>query len=216
MEQYRIILRRVGLALVVVGLIDMGVMIYCIVKEMNYSSSLNIFAVIAGVFLIRGSLRAARIVTMAAAFFLSAFLGVLFILAPAMQPADLWVTEFRLNPMENVLAGLAACAIIALFAWVYAQLRSSAIVAARAQAGQATAPPKAAFALGALLVVFLVAVMHFMMTGNSAAKAVDLAKQQLGPSFKYHVTDISWIGQHGRATVKAYNRNDVKRLEVKW
>jgi hypothetical protein len=53
------ILRKTGGVLLAVGLIDIAVMIYCIANQISYSSSFNIFAVVAGVFLLLGNLRAA-------------------------------------------------------------------------------------------------------------------------------------------------------------
>ena len=47
MEHLRI-LKHVGLTLVVLGVIDIGLLIYCIANQISYSSSLNIFAVVAG------------------------------------------------------------------------------------------------------------------------------------------------------------------------
>lgn len=60
MTEHRAVLKRVGLVLVAVGLADVAVMIYCIATRQSYSSSINVFAVAAGVFLIRGSLAAAH------------------------------------------------------------------------------------------------------------------------------------------------------------
>jgi len=48
---YQKILRNVGWALLWLGVVDVGVMIYCIANNIGYSSSFNIFAIIAGVFL---------------------------------------------------------------------------------------------------------------------------------------------------------------------
>lgn len=56
------ILKRIGWVLLVIRLVDIGVMVYCIANGFAYSSSLNIFAVVGGAFLIRGSLRAASII----------------------------------------------------------------------------------------------------------------------------------------------------------
>jgi hypothetical protein len=56
---HQAILRRVGGVLVAIGLVDIAWMIYCIVHGISYRSSLNLFAVIAGVLLLRGSLRTA-------------------------------------------------------------------------------------------------------------------------------------------------------------
>ena len=49
----RTILRRVGVSLIAFGLFDIGVMVYCIINRINYSSSFNIFAVLAGIFVWR-------------------------------------------------------------------------------------------------------------------------------------------------------------------
>jgi hypothetical protein len=52
------LLKKAGLVLVIVGLMDIGLMIYAIASRVSYSSSLNVFAVVAGAFLLRGNLRA--------------------------------------------------------------------------------------------------------------------------------------------------------------
>jgi hypothetical protein len=49
----RTILRRVGISLIAFGLFDIGVMVYCIINRINYFSSFNIFAVLAGMFVWR-------------------------------------------------------------------------------------------------------------------------------------------------------------------
>src|SRR2546425_9956416 len=108
MNSYRPVLRRIGIVLVVIGVIDIGFMIYCIMTGRSYSSSLNIFAVIAGIFLIKGNLKAAKIVTWFSAFLITGLFGVLLVLFPLTQPFDLWRTEFHLNPIASlVMWGLA-------------------------------------------------------------------------------------------------------------
>ena len=100
-QSYRSILRRAGLVLVAVGLIDIGWMIYCIVNGISYSSSLNIFAVIAGILLIRGGLRTAGIVRWLATFFVSAFAALVAIF-PFLQPVGLTLAEIRFNKVGVV------------------------------------------------------------------------------------------------------------------
>lgn len=68
MKEYRAILKQVGLALIVVGLFDIAYAAYCIVHMQSYSSSLNLLAVIADIFLLRGNLAATRKITWMAAF----------------------------------------------------------------------------------------------------------------------------------------------------
>ena len=55
MMDYHVILRRVGLAWIGFGLLDIGLMIYCLIQRQNYSSSFNLFAVILGLFYIEGA-----------------------------------------------------------------------------------------------------------------------------------------------------------------
>lgn len=54
-------LRQAGAVLILVGIIDVLWMLYCvIVRHVSYSSSINLFAIVAGIFIYRGSARAAR------------------------------------------------------------------------------------------------------------------------------------------------------------
>ena len=216
METYRDILKRVGLVLIVVGALDIGYMVYCISNGQNYSSSFNIFAVIAGVFLLRGSLVAVRLVTWFSAFMFAGFVGASLVLFPFLRPAGLWITEFRLNPVGVSLSIVFGLVVIALLFWVYKQLRSAPVVAARVAAGHSASPPKPAFIAGLALVFFLAAIMHLTMRGESGAKAVELAKAQHGDGYKYYVTSIRWSGGHAWASLSAYDEHEIKSVQVEW
>jgi hypothetical protein len=216
MGEYQTVLKRVGMVLIIVGVLDIGYMVYCIASNQSYSSSLNIFAVIAGIFLVRGSLRAARIVTWFSAFMLTGVLGATLVVLPFLQPFDLWVTEFRLNPIGIVLLALIPPVAVVLLYWVYKQLRSPSVVQARVAAGQVASPPKTAFFLGILLVAVVAAIMRFTVGGEPGAKAMQLAQAQLGADYKYHVTAMQWSDGHYRASVTAYNQREIKPVEVEW
>ena len=105
------VLRRTGLVLVIVGVLDIGLMIYAILSRTAYTSSLNIFAVIAGVFLLRGNMRAVRVVRFFALFFAAALVAVLTV-SSLVQPVDLTLTQFRLNP--RAFAGMSVFFALAL------------------------------------------------------------------------------------------------------
>ncbi len=94
---YRRVLKRVGIVLLGVGLLDVGLMVYCIVNRLSYSSSFNLFAVIGGIFLMRGGLRTAALIRWFSVFMLTGLLAVGVVL-PFLQPLDLSLTELRLNP----------------------------------------------------------------------------------------------------------------------
>jgi hypothetical protein len=50
-------MRRVGIVAIIVGVVDTFYFIAAIVHKQSYSTSLSIFAIIAGIFLIRGNLK---------------------------------------------------------------------------------------------------------------------------------------------------------------
>ena len=209
-------MKRVGWALVALGLVDIAYMAYCIMHAQNYSSSLNIFAVIAGAFLINGHLGAARIVTWWSAFLFTGFTGGILACLVLMKPFDLWLAEFHLRPGSTLFGVLASAAATALLFWTYRELRSTEVLQARAAAGQTIAPPKLAFAAGALIVVGFVPLLFYMMHGETAAKALKLAEAKEGPGFKYNITSLSSEGEHGTASVTAYNASEIKSVDVNW
>lgn len=216
MRTYLETLKRVGVVLVCVGLADVAHMVYCISTGRSYSSSLNIFAVIAGVFLWRGHLGATHLVTRFAAFFLAGTIGALLFLAPMLRPLDLWITQIRLNPIASVLALTMAAVVIALFAWTYRELRSAPVIQALQSVGRSTAAPRSAIAVGAILPLAMAIIFHFIMGGEVRAKAIDLAKAQYGDHYKYSPTAISQGESHVVARVTAYNDHEVKEVTVAW
>jgi len=56
---------------------DIGIMVYCIANKTSYSSSFNIFAVIAGVYSLKANLKARRLTSQFAALLFFAFPGLL-------------------------------------------------------------------------------------------------------------------------------------------
>jgi hypothetical protein len=105
-DETRSILHRVGLGLVVFGLLDIGVMIYCIANGLGYSSSFNIFAVISGVYVWRGHPWYVKWVTRAAGFYAAAFCTMVPI-APFLFPVHLGVLELRLHLVNAIVITMA-------------------------------------------------------------------------------------------------------------
>ena len=209
------ILRKVGWVLVVVGAADIGFMVYCIVNEMNYSSSFNIFALIAGVLLIRGSLRTARAVAWFSAFLMTGFTGAALIF-PFLTPLDLWTVQFRHDPISILYPIVMGVAVIWFVFWVYKNLTSSVVLDAVSSAGLPAKKPVLPFVIGAALVVGLSGMMLVVTRGESAEIAKEKARDQLGASYKYHVTAMNWSGSGGSATLTAYNDAEIKQVKVRW
>jgi hypothetical protein len=101
------ILKRVGAVLIIVGILGICWMIYCIENRISYFSSFNIFALIAGFFLYRGSLRAASVVRRVAAFVLSGATPMLIFGLPLVYPPPLALLEIRLAPVILLTFGMA-------------------------------------------------------------------------------------------------------------
>lgn len=209
------ILRKVGWALIVVGLIDIGFMVYCIVNEISYSSSLNVFAVVAGILLVRESMKAARLISIVAAFMLGslAFAAILFQL---LMPFDLLVVHFRVHPLVSIASVVFTVALIGFAYWVYRSLTSPVVMEARRAAGVSAKQPVIAFVAGIVVAVGMFTLMAVMTQGRAAEYAIAEARNKTGPGYKYHVTSMHWSGNSGRATVTAYNSAEIKDVRVEW
>lgn len=215
MTDYRVTLKKVGLAWVVFGLADIAFMVYSIAHGQSYSSSFNIFAVIAGIFLMRGSLGATTLITWFSAFALAGFIGVLFIF-PFLQPIGLIATQVRLDPVGSAILWLLSIVVLVLLGWSYKQMRSRPVLEARKSSGRTTAIPKFAIGLGIALVTFLAIMLNMTLNGATGAKAVELARQKVGPGYKYVTQSFSTGGGHTRAIVAAYNDDEIKYVPVEW
>lgn len=219
MSNYKNTLKRVGIALVLIGILDITYMVYCISLNQNYSSSLNIFSIIAGVFLIRGNLKAVRPICWIAAFSLT---GLLFgvIALPFLMPTKLMFIQLKLHPLFSITSAFIGLASITLFLWIYRELRSASVIEARKAAGLSTKAPKSAFGIGAVIVICLTIFLYTFLNGESANKAIQLAKAQYGDNYQYHVTSLNknWSKTSccNRATLTLYSNNEIKKIEMQW
>jgi hypothetical protein len=216
MAEHLRLLRRVGWILVAIGVLDIGFMIYCIANQMNYSSSLNIFAVVAGIFLLRGSLGAARVVTWFSAFMLSGFLLGSLIIFPWLQPLEYWWLALREEPLGSLVSIVLLPVMLFVLFWIYQMLRAPAVLEARAAAGHRSGVPKSAFVAGSALAIVMAVLLQLTLKGESAEKAIRLAAQQYGSEYKYFVSNINWAGPHVSARLTAYNDKESKEVKVEW
>jgi len=215
MENHERILKKVGIALLIVGLLDISVMIYCITNKISYTSSFNIFAVIAGILLMRGSVRTAKVVTFFGAFMLAAFIGLL-VIFPFMEPFELKAISFKLSPVSTILSYAFMFGAVGFVYWVYRNLASEAVMAARKEAGLSYGVPKFAFALGWVLVIGLSVAMYFLNNGSRSAIAKSKAIEQFGDAYKYHITAMSYSGGHVSARLTAYRKDEIKEVKIEW
>lgn len=216
---YTTTLRRAGLLLLIVGGLDMALMLYCIINRINYSSSLNLFAVIAGIFLLRKSLRAAAIVRWFALLILSAGMALL-LTWPLLQPLDLTLTQLQLHP-QSLLSSLATLLLLlALLGWLVKTLGSPSITQAQEQAGIKRWNTRFALAIGMGLPLLLILALTRFLDGDTANRAKAMAAQQVGPAYQLHVASLN-IKSQGHSTsvaamVIAWNQQEIREIPVQW
>lgn len=216
---YTTTLRRAGLLLLIVGGLDMALMVYCIVNRINYSSSLNLFAVVAGIFLLRKSLRAAAIVRWFALLILTTSMALL-LTWPLLQPLDLTLTQLQLHP-QSLLSSLATVLLLlALLGWLVRTLGRQSIIQAQAQAGIKRWNTRLALAIGLGLPLLLILAQTLFLGGDTANRAKAMAAQQVGPAYQLHVSALNISGD-GKSTsvaamVIAWNKQEIREIPVQW
>jgi hypothetical protein len=99
---------------------------------------------------------------------------------------------------------------------VYSELRNEAVIDTYTAKEVPRSPPKGAFIAGAALVLAIVALLKLVANSGMEERAVDLAKAQTGPGFRYWVSSFSASGDHGRAVVLAYDERTVTPVSVEW
>jgi len=190
-------------------------MAYCIANTISYSSSFNIFAVIAGVFLMKGGIKTARIIRWFSVFLVICFTAMT-LLMPFSMPLDLLTMQIKLNPMAALGSYLFNIVFMGILIWIYFQLSSPQALEKSGQAGYNTTKPKSAFYAAISFVVLGVVLFFITMNGESVQIARSLAKEQLGSNYNYHTSSFRASGDHGAAVVTAYNASEIKNVQVKW
>jgi hypothetical protein len=206
-DEARKILHRVGLALFAFGLLDIGVMIYCLANEVSYSSSFNIFAVISGIYLWRGHPWYVKWVTRAAGFYAAAFCTMVFI-APFIFPMDLGALEFRLHPAAAIVGAMVTIGVVMFLIWVYRELRQAPVLGTYTAAGYSPGTFWAAPLCGTTLALGIGVLFVFLMH-EDGQKAIALATAKTGPGYHYFVTNLSSTGNQGAAEVLAYDDQSI-------
>ncbi len=213
------ILRRAGQVLMTLGVVDVAVLVYSAVTGASWSSGLGFFAIAAGFFVMRGSLRVASAVRWAATFVASAGVALVGVW-PWVQPLDLTLTLARLNPWAVALAAAVFATLLAVLVWVVVQLGRAAVLQARAAAGRPVRRMGIPIVLGAGLTAGLAAIAITFAASATAVKAREMAAAQLGSGYRYHVTAMNirstQQGTSVRGIVTAWNATEVRNVAVKW
>ena len=215
MENVKNPFKNAGTVLLILGVVDIGIMIYCIKNQISYSSSFNIFAVIAGIFLLKRGLKTAQIVSWLSVFFVCTF-AVMLLAFPVFYPVNLLITQIKLNPVVMLSTIIFTLFFIVILVWLHLQLSSPSSLEYFKKAGYKISFPKSAAYLALAFTILSCSLFAFIFNGDSAEKAQALAKEQLGPNYNYHISNINWSNNSGSAVVTAYNSNEIRSVQVEW
>lgn len=211
MQHHRAILKQVGFVLLAVASLDFAYGIYSISQARTYQFN-GIVIALAGIALMRGSLGAARIVRWVAAFGISSIIATLLVMHPLLTPAELRAIEFNLYPNRVISWYVTQIAQLALCYFAYRRLSAIALSSTRKKRNTT----KLAFILGVGLTVLMTGIIHFTVNSGAGIKAVELARQQYGENYKYHVVGLSWTNGNASANLTAYNETEIKPVRVNW
>ena len=211
--------RKIGIALLVIGILDIGYLIYSIINGFSYTSSFNIFAVVASIFLIRGNVIAALITRFFVTFFAAFVFGGV-ILYFYLMPIDLIMIQIKLQSTPMLSFALIFGCVSAILIWMCIQFSTSESIQAFIDGGYKSTVPKlisfSAAAAVTLLIILIGVFFNFFYSSEAITKAVKLARAQYGNNYQYHVTSFNIENDHGIATVTVYNNEAIKTVEVQW
>jgi hypothetical protein len=179
----------------------------------------NAIAVLAAGFLLIGSVAAAPIIRVAAAFGLGITVIGLAGMA-VLQPLDLTRTELRLDPGSFVRSAVTAAILIVTQLYVFAELGRAPIQAAIARSKPSRWDCATATKAGAAVGFLVTLLLWFMLHGDSANAATSLALQQLGPGYRYALTSLDRGGENGKTVISgvvtAWNDKEIKQVVLHW
>lgn len=212
-------LRRTGLALLIVGSVDIAAWLVCRALDVPYVASFNIFAALGGVFLLRGSLRAASTVRRMAVSML-ALLGALVLVSPLLQPPGLTLAMARAHAALAALGGVLLVFTVVLMAWLARELGAPPVRAAIAAAGLKVRSTRWPIAMGVGIALLLAAMGTALQHTDAAARAVREARAANGDGYHYHLSLIQAqdtpAGREVSGTVSAWNGEGVKTIPFHW
>ena len=206
-------MRRAGLALAVIGLIDIASCIAAVVNRSNYSSSLNVFALAAGVMVYRGSTGTARWVIKGLSFLLGTLL-LLFAMIPVIMPPRLLWLQVKTSPFATIGGLGALAALLAALSWVRTSLASLPLYPAGLHA-PALYRARGAW-LGASVAAAVAIFLAVFLRGPFARRAIAEAKQRVGADYSFFVREMRVAGGRGSAVVLAYSDKEVREVPVRW
>jgi hypothetical protein len=212
------VFRRVGWTLVAIGAADTAVLVWALARDLFYPSPFNVFALAAGVLMLRGNVTTAALVRWTLAFTLASIAAAL-PLAPVLVDTDFMRAVARLHPAWTGAALAALAVTVLLFGWMQYELERGVIAALLAEAGKRWRLRGAVLA-GLAATLVLVGLVAVMLRGEFADEAVSRAKSQLGSGYRYQVVMLGVFferrGPYVSARVAGWNEREIRVVPIRW
>lgn len=211
-------LRRAGTILIVAEGLNIVWNLFHMDGE-GFSFTADLLAIVAGVYLIRGSLPAARVARWFSAFTLALMIP-LAIAIPFWFPGAYLATALRLQPRPLLLIASFALLLFGLLFWVFSELTSGPVEAALAGLPGKPWTLPLAWVFGAAAGVVLAGLLLSFIHGQSAQQAVAQVREANGPAYRYFVSSLNVSIRNGErrvsATVVAFNPEEIRYIPVAW
>ena len=220
----RAVLMPVSLVLLAVGLLDGATILYSAWTGKAYTSNFYVFALIGAIFLGRGNLFAASVATVAAAFFISALVGMAAII-PVYMPQALIHCYLQQAPGPIIGSMVRSGLMIVLLIWILRRLRHPVVLRALAESGAKPADawkkPAVGFMLG-FLVPLVNALSFASMQGSSVGRmAVTEAQKQANVGEHLYLLNVgpatsSDARGQAAADLLVYTDTTLRPLHIVW
>lgn len=223
-DDLREVLMPLALVLLLVGILDGVMILYSGWAGHAYASNLYVFALLGAVVLARGSMFTVGIAIVAAAFFISAVVGMSAIV-PLYMPNELVMAYIRFAPWPILGSLLRSGLILAMLIWAMKRLMHPVLVQAQVNEGMQVSDywkrPAIGFVLG--FAVPMVNGLSFaaMQASEIGRQAVTVAQKQLAPGEKAYLNNIlPGSASDARGSVEAqfvaYKPDGLRLMNVTW
>ncbi|KQQ36015.1 hypothetical protein ASF61_07330 [Duganella sp. Leaf126] len=218
------ILRRAGAVLLVLCACDLAWMAWRVAggaahsAQWVYSLAMIVPAMVCAAFLLRASLRAAALLVWIASVLLPLALAMAAL--TLLQPPDLTLTQWRLDPGAQLAVLLPVVLFCAALFWLRTALLRQPVRAAMVVSGRR--PPADHLALGAGVVLALLALGGHQLGRDAGLlrKAEFLARAKHGEQYRYHVSKLTprddMEGTFVEAQVLAWRADRIDTVDVFW
>ena len=220
-------LRRAGMVLIAIGVLDILYMIYVIANgATSYSSGASIFAVVAGWYVFNGSLRMVQFVAPFVRYALAGLVVTAIVLTLSMPSQLVW-TYLAITPVSGLLVEFAWW-VVALGGtwWADRELSADEINMAMYDEGLHELWPggspsyKKLLVLGSIAVALIAGGMLFGRPSETEMQAIEMARSDLGPGYEYFVRSLHSSTESGRrhvrATVTAFSDYEIHEIQIEW